>query len=214
VKRLVCVGEGHGEVKALPRLCLSIRNYLNVVDWNIDPTIVRLPRADFVAPPVSKRRTTTCNAEALGKGIQLARMRPADAVLVVCDADDDCAVTWGKSVSAMTHYGVQVAAVMAVREYEAWLLWNMDDAKLKESGVTDPEKKRDAKGAMKLVVPGYAPTTHQLELTRKVDVERVRSRSRSFDKLVRSLAALFGVTPPARRWAQPIVQRRPRKNRR
>ncbi len=103
---------------------------------------------------------------------------------------------------------------MAVREYESWLLWNVDDDKLKERGVTDPEQKRDAKGAMKLVVPGYAPTTHQLELTRKLDVDRVRCRSRSFDKLVRSLATLFGVTAPNRKSLPPIVQPRPRRNRR
>lgn len=214
MKRLVCVGEGHGEVKALPRLCHDIRRYLGATEWAVDPEIVRLPRSDFVAPSFGSRRNTMCNPVALGRGIQLAQRRPApaNAVLIVCDADDDCAVAWARSVQSLQPYGVEVAGVMAVREYEAWLLSNIDERALRDAGIVDPETRRNAKGALARVIPGYAPTTHQLDLTLRVDIDRVRARSKSFDKLVRTVAALFDITAPDRRpiSTPPPVHRRRR----
>jgi hypothetical protein len=87
---------------------------------------------------------------------------------------------------------------MIVREYEGWLLQSFSDAELANAGVINPESIRGAKGALKRLVPGYKPTTHQLEITRAIDIQQLRGRSDSFDKLVRSLAALFGVTAPVR----------------
>ena len=51
---------------------------------------------------------------------------------------------------------------------------------------------------LKRLVPRYKPTTHQLEVTRKIDIAKLRRASDSFDKLVRSLAAIFEVAPPDR----------------
>jgi hypothetical protein len=107
--------------------------------------------------------------------------------------------------------GLGVGAVMAVREYEGWLLWNIDDAVLQANGIPDPESKRDAKGALRRIVRGYSPTTHQLELTRQLDVSRVRDRSRSFDKLVRTLATLFGVAADPRSTATKTTARKRRR---
>lgn len=199
MKRLVCVGEGHGEVSALPRLCHAIRSYLGADEWSVDPDCIRLKRADFVGPSLGARRTTRCNVTALTRAVELARRRPgASAVILVCDADDDCAAEWSASLSALRRFALPVGGVMAVREYEAWLLWNLEPRVLRENAVPDPESKRDAKGALRRVLGAYAPTTHQLELTRKIDVPRVRAASKSFDKLVRAVAAILGVEAPPR----------------
>jgi hypothetical protein len=47
--------------------------------------------------------------------------------------------------------------------------------------------RRDAKSELRKLVPGYAPTIHQLDLARQVDIERLRRASDSFDKLVRDV---------------------------
>jgi hypothetical protein len=87
---------------------------------------------------------------------------------------------------------------MVVREYEGWLLYAFDDVALAKAGITDPERVRGAKEKLRKLVPGYKPTTHQLEITRKIDIGRLRRASDSFDKLVRSLAMIFGVAVPDR----------------
>jgi hypothetical protein len=51
---------------------------------------------------------------------------------------------------------------------------------------------------LKRLVPGYLPTTHQLNETRRIDIALVRKRSDSFDKLVRVLAVLSGTDLPER----------------
>jgi hypothetical protein len=50
---------------------------------------------------------------------------------------------------------------------------------------------------MKKLVPDYSPTVHQLEETRRINIAFLRSRSQSFDKLVRCIASLCGVAAPA-----------------
>ena len=87
---------------------------------------------------------------------------------------------------------------MIVREYEGWLLHTFDEQQLAAIGVPAPDKVRGAKEKLKQLVPGYKPTTHQLEITRQIDIERLRQNSDSFDKLVRALAGIFGTSAPAR----------------
>ena len=119
-------------------------------------------------------------------------------MLVLCDADDDCPATWGPDAEGVVKSLSQGGAVMALREYETWLLLNYTDKQLADVGVPAPEKKRGAKEALSKIVPGYLPTTHQLGETQKLDIAHVRKRSDSFDKLVRVLASIAGMTPPAR----------------
>jgi hypothetical protein len=196
-RRLVCVVEGKGDVEALPNLCARVRDYLKAWDWFVDPQPVRQPRGMLVdeRTPSPNR---ACRVDGAGRAVRLALGRPADGILLTCDADDDCPAVWGPSARAIAAEAVPGDAVMMVREYEAWLLYAFDDAALARVGITDPERIRGAKEKLRRLVPGYKPTTHQLEITRKIDIERLRRVSDSFDKLVRSLAAIFGVPAPDR----------------
>jgi len=190
MKRLVCIVEGRGEVAAVPQLCVSVFQYLGVADWSVDKAPIRQPRGSLVDERIKSPRRPS-RPEGIARAATLAMQRRADAALVICDADDDCPATWGPHALGAIPPPLPAAAVMASREYETWLLHDLSDAK----GV---ESKRGAKEALRRLVPSYEPTTHQLLLTRKLDVPRVRARSDSFDKLVRDLARLCGVKPPKR----------------
>lgn len=140
--------------------------------------------------PGPKRR---CREEGVTRALALARTRKPDAVLLLCDEDDDCAAVWGPDATRVMGRVVPgAAAVMAVREYETWLLLTRDDKALSAAGIHQPDRVRDAKKSLSALVPGYLPTTHQLSETRGIDVAFLRTRSKSFDKLVRSIAALCG----------------------
>lgn len=90
---------------------------------------------------------------------------------------------------------------MIEREYEAWLLYAFSQSALREHNVINPETVRDAKGRLRRLVPGYKPTTHQLEITRKIEIDTLWKASASFDTLMRCLMDVFEVplrTRPAR----------------
>ena len=131
------------------------------------------------------------------RAIQLAsRSRRADAVLVLCDSDDDCPAAWGPSAMQRLTSICRGAAVMVQREYESWLLHGIHTFWQLEPEVID--RRRDAKKLLSLHRPGYLPTVDQLALTRELDIQRCWARSDSFDKLVRSIADLTGAIAPER----------------
>lgn len=190
MKRLVCVVEGKGDVQAVPALCAKILNYLEAWTWVVDADPVRQPRGKLVdeKTPSPKR---PANTDGLSRAITVAKSRPADAVLVLCDSDDDCPAVWGPSGQKLLDGLTRGACVMAVREYEAWLLCaHVNAAKV---GSRSIESIRNAKGELASHWPGYKPSVHQLAATRAIDVSKLRTLSPSFDKLVRSLAKVFGI---------------------
>lgn len=195
-RRLVCIVEGHGEVEALPCLCSRVRDYFEAWSWVVDPQPIRQPRAKLVdekGPPPNR----CAHREGLERAMRLAAARPADAVLVICDSDDDCAAAWGASATAILKTRCRGGAVMVVREFEVWLLCSRPNAAVVGGRALDSV--RDAKGRLRRIVPGYKPTVHQLQLARTLDIPTVWGMSDSFDKLMRTLAEIFqveGVTRP------------------
>jgi Domain of unknown function (DUF4276) len=195
-RRMVCVVEGKGEVEAIPNLCTRILIALGVWDWSVDSEPIRQPRSCLVDGRV-KSPMRPARDELFDRAVQLAlRSRRADGVLVLCDSDDDCPAAWGPSALARLAVVCRGAAVMAQREYETWILHGLEQA-----ADLDPklvEGRRDAKGLLRRYYPGYRPSLHQLAVTRELDIERCWARSDSFDKLVRSIAALTGAPMPKR----------------
>jgi len=197
MNRLVCIVEGHGEVEAMPNLCSRIVELLEAWDWFVDPNPIRQPKGRLVDHCHNESQGLG-NKEGIQKAMALARARPADAVLVICDSDDDCAARWGPSATSIVGSILLGTAVMIEREYETWLLLGLDPRELECAGIKNPNRKRDAKGALRAVRGSYKPSTDQLRMTREMDIARVWSCSDSFDKLVRSLALVFGVVAPDR----------------
>jgi hypothetical protein len=193
MKRLVCIVEGDGEVRAIPTLCHRVFAHLGVQGWLVDQEPIRQPRSSLVDARMARPKRR-CREEGVINALALARRtRKPDAVLMLCDEDDDCAATWGPDATRVLRGVIPGAiAVMAVREFETRLLLARDDDTLKAAGIHHPGTKRDAKRLLEALVPGYLPSTHQLSETRGIDVAFLRTRSPSFDKLVRSIAELCG----------------------
>jgi hypothetical protein len=194
-RRLVCVVEGQGEVEALPCLCSRIRDHLGVDDWFVDPQPIRMPRNKLVTS--GKGAAGLAAKDGIRRAVTLASRRPADAVFILCDADDDCPATWGPQASEIIQSTIPGGAVMAVREYEAWLLAAMTATAT--IGTTPIDQIRGAKERLAKLHPGYKPTLHQLKLTQGLNLESVQALSTSFDKLIRTLAKIFGTSSPVRR---------------
>lgn len=185
MKRLVCVVEGHGEVQAMPALCFRILQYLKVDGWLVDENPIRQPRSQLVDESVASPKRP-CLLRGLDRVVALAHARPASAIVVLCDSDDDCAAIWAADVQARVYAAVPLRAVMAVREFESWLVAN--EPKARESlGSRSAEAVRDAKGILRRAIGEYAPSLDQLPLSRLVDIDLTRTACRSFDKLVRSI---------------------------
>jgi hypothetical protein len=187
---LTCIVEGKGDVAAFPNLCARLLKSLERNNWSVDKDPVRRPRGTLVDERIKSPRRP-CHEAGVVKALQLAIHRRADAALVVCDADDDCAVFWAQDLARIVRkaaISLPVEAVMVVREYESWILANQSDDRLAEVGVINPEGVRGAKERLSKLVPGYLPTTHQLTMTRSLDLDFVASRSRSFRKLRDSVA--------------------------
>lgn len=195
MKRLVCIVEGKGEVRAVPTLCARILKEIGASSWTVDSDPIRRPRGTLVDEgiPTHKR---PCHARELGRALEMALARDPDGLIVLCDADRDCPAVWGPSAigTIRARTAVPATAVMCVLEYEAWLLRTYSDEEHRAAKVRDPERTRGAKEELRKLVPDYMPTTHQLELTRRIDVTALRTRSRSFDKLVRGIETITAAT--------------------
>lgn len=190
MKRLHAVVEGHGEVEAVPALLFRVLDHLGRTSaWVVNRQVARLPRSLLVDQSVPGPERPP-RPDGLEKAIGLALANKADALVVLVDADDDCPASFGPPGTEIVERRIAGAAVMAVREFETWLLLTFPDSRLRAKAIHAPEAKRDAKGALRRLVPGYAPTTHQVEVVRRVDVARLRRRSMSFDKLVRDVEVM------------------------
>ncbi|MEZ5213156.1 DUF4276 family protein [Gordonia sp. (in: high G+C Gram-positive bacteria)] len=137
--------------------------------------------------------------------VQAARVSGAGGVLIIRDGDDKdvaCVVELAAElaeVRAVTTVPVEV--VIAVPEFEAWILASIDSMRAHRAvrddagPVLDPEARRDAKGRLQeqLCEP-YRETIHQAQFAATIDVGLAQERSRSFLRLVRAVATL--TTPP------------------
>jgi len=163
VNLLALVGEGRGEVTALPSLAARILRDARI-DWKVGREIIRLPRGLLVEESTKGPRGGP-KAAGFEKAVAVARAKGAQALLVLVDADDDCPAHFGPAAEGL-FAGMRGAAVMALREYETWLVLSQPTERLLRAGIKQPEANRDAKKLLGRLVPGYLPTTHQLELTR------------------------------------------------
>jgi hypothetical protein len=148
------------------------------------------------------RRSRVVKDGEIERAVCLLGTRVGDngAILVLLDADDACAATLGPTLLARARAARpdrRIGVVLAVREYEAWLLASIEslggarglpkDAIFGGAveNMSSPKAKLDA-----MLPHGYAETTDQAALTARIDVATARARSPSFDKLVREVEKL------------------------
>lgn len=184
--------EGHGEVRASPLLIRRI-------------FLENLERYDVVVLPphrVKRGRMLADNSADLLRAVALGAMKINQSghpggILVLLDADDDCAAELGPMLLDRVHRDdMQVSVVVATCEYEAWFLAGARSLSQRRTVRDDaippdnPEGIRDAKGYLErhiLVEEAvYRETVDQPSLTEALSLEEARACP-SFDKLCREL---------------------------
>lgn len=190
---LACVVEGYGEVQALP---VVLRRVLTRIDPELSPEIPE---------PIRVNRATLLKAGELERYVELAARRDAGraAVLVLVDADDDCAAEAGPTLQVRAQAvrpESAVAVVLAVKEFEAWFLAAARSLRGRR-GLAPyleppprPEDVRDAKGwlqSRRTDGLAYGPTVDQPALAGVMDLDEARAGAPSFDKLWREVERLL-----------------------
>jgi hypothetical protein len=192
------VVEGQGDEAAVPVL---LRRLVEAAQrWEVQ-----------IARPHRRKWSELVQKDSLQAAVQTAILRSGCAgVLIVFDADDECPKDLGTSLTTWAQEAgghIPCAVVLAMREYEAWLLAGIQSLR----GIShvrvdadihpNPEAPRDAKGEMaRRMEPryGYLPTVDQAPLTANFDLVAAYRTCRSFRKLVKTFGALLSVagTPP------------------
>lgn len=172
--RLVIVGEGHGEVRALANLVARVGSSAGVVPSTLfGGGIHRRPITD----PASAVRAARLLAQGAG------------AVLLAADLDRRCPRTvapeWPDALRTAS-IGVPTALVLFHPEYETLALSVADQlAGRQVAGVTlrtplEPLTAPEARSGTKEwiqrnLLPAYKPSTHQLALTQAMDIAQLRA---------------------------------------
>ena len=193
MRRIFSIVEGEGDAAALPVLIRHVLAAQNASDRAQPGKARHEHKGTLLKPGELERIARTLLQKAKGDA----------RVLLLIDADDDgCAATLGPELQQRLdrEFGAGVcAAVVAVREYENWLL--ADASALGRDGnfrdrinpPGNPEEVRNAKHWLsdrRTDGRSYRPTADQAPLTAHVNVETIRERCRSFRKLWREVARL------------------------
>jgi hypothetical protein len=191
------VVEGFGEVAAAPILIRRLANLLN-------PSI-----ALQVLQPYRLSRYKLIKVGEIEKAVDFMarKVGPGGAVLVLIDADDDCPATLGPALVARARAARpdrHVSVVLAKREFEAWFLAgaiSLRGERTLSSDLDPPNQPEQISGAKEWLsmrmTSGYSETLDQPAFAAALDLASAR-QSDSFDKLVRDLSALLGVSAPPR----------------
>lgn len=186
---IASIVEGHGEERALLGLL-----------QRLIPHLVPGAYADVQRPHrVPRDRMLKRDPLAQALTVVMARHPRPTSVLVLLDADDDCAVELARQLrghAQETHANVALVAVVAVREFEAWFLAGADGlaglAGLPGDLVppSAPEAIRGAKEWLSHRMPRgttYQETAHQPSFAKRFDLDAARSGAPSFDKFCREI---------------------------
>ncbi|MFF7647052.1 DUF4276 family protein [Streptomyces canus] len=190
---IASIVEGHGEEKALPVLLRRLIAHLQPSTYADIQRPYRIPRDRMLRRDV------------LGKALTVVTARdPAPTgVLVLLDADDDCAVNLAERLrthARATHEHVPLVAIAAVREFEAWFLAGAAGL-AGQAGLPQPlappavpETIRGAKEWLSDRMPRgstYQETSHQPSFVTLFDLDAARAAAPSFDKFCRDVHFLL-----------------------
>jgi hypothetical protein len=196
--KVVPIVEGDGEVVAIPILLRRICEQFAPGSFIDVLKPIRQPRG----------RLLVNRDDCLDKSISLAKYKlrqcatpdAQDLVLLLADADDDCAAAIGPKTLAMAqtlHSDIDIACIFAVMEYETWFVAAATSLasylRVDEGSIVpdSPEMQRCRKKWVETHFRGskYSETVDQPKMTAKMDLRLCRSRAPSFDKLCREIEA-------------------------
>lgn len=158
------------------------------------PLLIRLLRPDLtVCRPINAGKGRIMQQAQRDRYLQAARVNVLEGggeggVLILIDADDDCAKTIGRQIkresSGVIPFNLEVA--VAVREFEGWLIAGDPDHQYDG----DPESPRNPKATLRTWYGRYRETADQPRLTAKLDLDRAQQHSPSLRYLVTCLDRL------------------------
>ncbi len=193
--------EGHGEVEALPALLHRIAIQSGAAGTlRVNPPI-RVKAGSFLHDHDYFRKQVALAAAKAAQG--------GGAVLILLDCEDDCPATLGPELlrrAKAVRGDVVVLVALAYREYETWFLTAARSLRGLRGLPQDldpppaPEAIRDAKGWLGARMAfGYDPVIHQLEFSRKLDLEGALANPsfhRFYQRIRQFLEGLYGTQEP------------------
>jgi hypothetical protein len=194
--RLCCIVEGHGEIDAVPALVHRICQERRVPA----PVIPRPMRCD-------RHRLIKSGETERAVRLAIKGTHPSGGVLMLADADDDCAAKIGPQLLERARQAagnVPVALSLACREYESWFLSAAESFRGFHGLPADlatPVNAEEIRGAKEWLRKSagtggnYRPSVDLVRFTRQLDLELAR-RSQSFRRFEREVLALITLKAP------------------
>ena len=191
---IIPIVEGDGDEAAVPGLLRRI------LDDQID-------RPDMLALEPINARGKPRLLKNIENYVLLAQQKRCHGILIILDADEECPLHEASCIAdrvKSVHINVPVAIVYAKAEYETWFICSLSQStgsRIREildipTSVNAPENVeeiRGAKGWLDRNMPrdkAYKETSHQLQLTRHIDLNLAHARSRSFRRLCHAIEEL------------------------
>jgi hypothetical protein len=193
---VACIVEGHGELDAAPIVVRRIAALVDPLRYVNAVRPYRVPRGSVV------------KAGELERYVELAarEVGPHGAVLVLLDADKDCAARLGPELLARAKQqrpDMAVGVCLAVVEFEAWFLAAAVSLR-GARGLPDdlepppnPEAVGGAKGWLRRHRTdglSYSETVDQPALAHRFDLDAAKAAAPSFDKFWREVERLMAET--------------------
>ncbi len=189
MKYLAPIVEGHGEIEAVPALLHRIAQATNHPGQLIVNSPLRVKSGSFLADnDYFKKQVILASAKAAQR---------SGHVLILLDCEDHCPAELGPKLlkDALTvRSDVAMITALAFREFESWFIAaapSLGGLFGLPSNLNRPlniDGIRDAKGWLGARMGvGYDPIVHQLEFTRKFDLEQAK-QSHSFARFFKRIA--------------------------
>lgn len=192
MRYLAPIIEGHGEIESVPALLHRVARHSGFTDVLLVNAPIRVKLGSFLNDKSYFTRHVTLAA---GKAAERG-----GAGLILLDCDDDCPAVLGPRIlkdAQETRPDVPFIVVLAHREFESWFIAGVESLRGLNglsNDLTRPlhlEDIRDAKGWLSArMAGGYDPVVHQLEFSRRLDIDEAKnsqSFKRFFDRIVKFL---------------------------
>jgi hypothetical protein len=191
-RKIQLIAEGDGDVRALPELVRRILEFNNIFDVQI-------------AYPVHKRGEITKVKKRFGEFFETAAIENYPVLCVLdfdCKGCDDVVAEelefLNEAEKLRTTYPFR--ACFIVKEYESLFLWDQEATQAVLTQMrpdykfpATPETIRDAKGELSRSLDSgsaYKPMIHQMAISKKVNLQILREKSPSFQRLEKAVLDL------------------------